>query len=288
MADPLFNIRNNFHLGGYQTVVNEAFYVEDLSDAELVERDTYVYRSYIAQGTYELVTKEVKDSSAMALQAVKLLAQYLSGQVPKATILSTMNEWLTDVACNRNPTVLLMIGMIHAHEGNYVEALKCCHIGTTLEMLALCVQVYIKMDRIDKAESAVKTMVGMDDDATITQLAQAWLGVAVGGAKIQEALYIYQELGEKYNWTSVLHNGRAVCYQKQGRWEDSEQELLESLNRDAKDADTLANLIVAGLHLGKATARFSSQLKILCPAHPSIKRVEAMEETFSRAAASMA
>lgn len=39
------------------------------------------------------------------------------------------------------------------------------------------------------------------DDGTLTQLAQAWLGLALGGAKAQEAAFIYQELGDKYTWS---------------------------------------------------------------------------------------
>lgn len=47
----------------------------------------------------------------------------------------------------------------------------------------------------------LQAMSAVDDDATLTQLATAWTGLALGGAKVQEAAYVYQELGDKYTWT---------------------------------------------------------------------------------------
>eukprot|EP00882_Tetradesmus_deserticola_P033681 GHRQ01038494.1.p3 GENE.GHRQ01038494.1~~GHRQ01038494.1.p3 ORF type:complete len:132 (+),score=67.97 GHRQ01038494.1:919-1314(+) len=131
-------------------------------------------------------------------------------------------------------------------------------------------------------------MSAVDDDATVTQLATAWVGVALGGAKVQEASYIYQELGDKFSWTAPLHNGLAVCHMKMGEWEDAERDLLEALGKDAKDADTLANLVTVGLHLGKSTGRYASQLKVVAPQHPVALRAAAGEELFDRAAAAMA
>lgn len=56
-------------------------------------------------------------------------------------------------------------------------------------------------------------MSSVDDDATVTQLASAWVGVALGGAKVQEASYIYQELGDKFTWTvSWVGWGGVGCY----------------------------------------------------------------------------
>ena len=53
---------------------------------------------------------------------------------PQDDVLATLQDWLSDPACNRNTTVLLIAGAIYAQESNFPEALKCCHAGTTLEM----------------------------------------------------------------------------------------------------------------------------------------------------------
>lgn len=54
MGDPLFSVRNAFYLGAYNTVINEASDMETLSDTDAIERDCFVYRSYIAMGSYEV------------------------------------------------------------------------------------------------------------------------------------------------------------------------------------------------------------------------------------------
>jgi coatomer protein complex subunit epsilon len=57
---------------------------------------------------------------------------------------------------------------------------------------------------------------------------------------------------------AMLYNGRAVCHMKMGVWDEAERDLLEALSKDAKNADTLANLVTVGLHLGKTTARYAT------------------------------
>jgi coatomer subunit epsilon len=101
--DPLFALRNKFHFGAYQIVANEASNLDRLSPAEQIERDVLIYRSYVALGSYDvihlaysammlavtddrtlqLVIAEVSESSPMALQAVKLLAEYLCSKKDK-------------------------------------------------------------------------------------------------------------------------------------------------------------------------------------------------------------
>jgi coatomer protein complex subunit epsilon len=47
-------------------------------------------------------------------------------------------------------------------------------------------------------------------------------------------------------------------------------------------------LLQVGLHLGKNTARYASQLKVVAPQHPMALRAAAGEELFDKAAAAMA
>ncbi len=47
----------------------------------------------------------------------------------------------------------------------------------------------------------MQAMSAADDDSTLTQLATAWVNLYLGGAKVEEAFFIFQELGDKYNWT---------------------------------------------------------------------------------------
>ncbi|KAK1303170.1 Coatomer subunit epsilon-1 [Acorus calamus] len=284
--DHLFGLRSSFYLGAYQTAINNSD-IPNLSPEDAVERDSLVYRSYIALGSYQLVINEIDSSAPTPLQAVKLLAIYLSGPENKESALSSLKEWLGDVAIANNPVLRLIAGIIYMHEQDYNEALKHTNSGGTMELHALNVQIYLKMHRSDYAEKQLKIMQQIDEDHTLTQLAHACFNLA-GGAKIQEAYLIFQDFSDKYQMTGLILNGKAVCCMHMGRFDDAEGLLLEALNKDAKDAETLANLIVCNLHLGKASSRFFSQLKLSHPDHMLVKRSSAAEDSFDRAVQSVA
>ncbi|KAF3339028.1 coatomer subunit epsilon-1 [Carex littledalei] len=257
MATPdlLFGLRNNFYLGAYQVAINNSE-ISTLSPDDAIERDSLVYRSYIALGSYQLVLNEIDSNAPTALQAVKLLALYLSGPENKESVISSLNELLGDSAIGSNPTLRLIAGTIFLHEQDFNEALKHTHSGGTLDLHALNVQIFIKMNRSDHAEKQLKIMQQIDEDHTLTQLANAWVDIAVGGSKIQEAYLIFQDFSEKYPMTCLVLNGKAVCCMLMGNFDEAESLLIEALNKDAKDPETLANLVVCSLHVGKSASRF--------------------------------
>lgn len=120
------------------------------------------------------------------------------------------------------------------------------------------VQIFLKMHRSDYAEKQLRIMQQIDEDHTLTQLATAWLNLAVvrnlifsfyqtkirlflllldyfflkqGGSKIQEAYLIFQDFSEKYQMTGLILNGKAVCCMHMGNFDEAESFLLEALNK---------------------------------------------------------
>ncbi|CAN1166569.1 Coatomer subunit epsilon-1 [Linum perenne] len=290
--DHLFNLRNNFYLGAFQAAINSSD-IPNLSPEDAVERDCLVHRSYIALRSHQLVISEIDDSAATPLQAVKLLALYLSSPDNKQSVISSLKEWLADSAIGNNATLRLIAGIVFMNEEDYNEALKHTHAGGTMELHALNVQIFIKMHRTDFAERQLRVMQQIDEDHTLTQLANAWVNLAVGGSKIREALLIFQDFSEKYPMTGLILNGKAVCCMHMGNFDEAEALLLEALNKassfiDGKDPETLANLVVCNLHLGKPSSRYLNQLKLSEPEHVLIKRVASAEDSFERAVQSVA
>ncbi|KAF2555842.1 hypothetical protein F2Q68_00014839 [Brassica cretica] len=233
--DHLFNLRNSFYLGAYQAAINNSE-IPNLSQEDIVERDCLVHRSYIALGSYQLVINEIDEAAATPLQAVKLLAMYLSSPENKESTIASLREWLADPTAGSNATVRLIAGTIFMHEEDYSEALKHTHSGGTMDLHALNVQIFIKMHRSDYAEKQLRVMQQFDEDHTLTQLASAWLNLAV----------------------------------------------------DAKDPETLANLVVCSIHVGKPSPRYLSQLKLSHPEHVLVKRAASAEDNLERALQSFA
>jgi len=289
--DELFGVKNAYYLGLYQQAISEALSTSVSSEAARVDSDFVRFMAYIAQGQQRMVLDEVGTGSPLGLQGVKLLATYVgASRETKDMVLMQLKEWLSDATALSNSHLVEAAAVIYCHEQDYKEALKYVHHTTLLSTMYLVVQIYIGMNRLDLAKKQLSLMQTQDDDATVTQLASAWVGMSEGGEKAQEALNTFQDLGEKYNMSPMLTNGMAMCNMALGRFDEAERLLQDTLSKSATDADTLANVVVCMSHLQKPqeqVARYTNQLRSVAPAHPWAQRYGEMEAAFDRSAMQM-
>ncbi|KAM6167822.1 coatomer subunit epsilon isoform 2-T2 [Erethizon dorsatum] len=261
-VDELFDVKNAFYIGSYQQCINEAQRVKLSSVEREVERDVFLYRAYLAQRKYGVVLDEIRPSSAPELQAVRMFAEYLANDARRDAAVAELDREMNRSMGVANTTFLLMAASIYFHDQNLDAALRALHQGDSLECVAMTVQTLLKLDRLDLARKELKKMQEQDEDATLTQLATAWVHLAVGGEKLQDAYYIFQELADKCSATLLLLVGQAACHMAQGRWEAAEGVLQEALD--------------------KVTNRYLSQLKDAHSSHPFIKEYQAKENDFDR------
>ncbi|KAK2189589.1 hypothetical protein NP493_102g04010 [Ridgeia piscesae] len=284
-TDELFDIRTALYTGNYQQCINEAQKIRVSPDIK-TDRDVLMYRAYIAQKKYSVVLDEVTSSSPPALQAVKMFAEYLSSDRSKRdAILRDLDSKMSGNVDLSNSTFLLMAGSMFYHESNFDAVLRTLHQSESLECASLMVQTYVKIDRVDLAKKELKRMQETDEDSILTQLAQAWFNLAVGGERLQDAYFIFQEMADKHTSTPLLLNGMAASYMAQGKFDDAESVLQEALDKDSNNPETLVNMAVLSQHLGKApevSNRYLSQLKDSHRSHQFVIDLTTKENEFDR------
>lgn len=289
-SSDLYELKNYFYLGNYQAAINEANSLSQLNDADKIEKDVFVYRCFIAQRSYKFVLSDVKDKAHPSLEAIKLLANYFLKEDGKDSI-ATLKGWLSDGNYALNETLHLVAAIIYFHEGNYEDAMRVVYNSNTLEGKAMLIQVYLKINRPDLAEKELKAMQKIDEDAVIVQLAGTWVNLALGGeTRVNEALLTYQDLVEKYNATPVLLNGLAACNMALKKVGEAERLLLQAIEKDNQNPETLINLIAVYEHQGKVelAQRQINQLRINVPKHPFLASLQHHEDEFDRLVKSFA
>ncbi|KAH8281649.1 hypothetical protein KR054_001994 [Drosophila jambulina] len=260
----LFDARNEYYVGNFMGSINFVLPEQGTAGPELL---SYMYLSYLAIDSGRIVASDIKENNATPLQALRLVHEAF--EQPSRT--EELLEKLTDkVAGDEDETNIWHIAtaIVYCHDGQFENALKILHGSTNLESMALSVQCLLRLQRVDLAKQLVAKMQEISDDATLTQLAQAWVALAQGTEQMQDAFHIYQEFCEKFKSTPALLNGQAVVHLGLERYEEADAVLRESLLKKHNDYDTLINLMVLAHLTGKPAESVTRNLEQLRQFYP--------------------
>ena len=141
-----------------------------------------------------------------------------------------------------------------------------------LQVHSLLVDIYLRINRVEHADSEVKAMIKIDEDAPLTLMSQASVLLRKQEKDIIEAGRIYEELQGRFGNTPLLLNGMAMSAMMSRDYSAAQTHVEEATVIRESDPDTLINLIVCKKQT-KPTTDCKSSLDILnsgSPGHPLV------------------
>lgn len=156
-----------------------------------------------------------------------------------------------------------------------------------MEHLALAVQIYIRMDRLDLAKNTLCTMKQRDEESVLTQLCGVYINLAIGRSEGNDAIHTLGSLSEQYGNSPMLLNLSAAANIVAARYDVAERCLTEAIGEETSgsSSDTLINLVVCYQHLGKGMDMIGpvlEQLKSGFPEHPFVQGLARVDGAFER------
>ncbi|KAL7546760.1 hypothetical protein ACHAWF_010095 [Thalassiosira exigua] len=291
MAEPdeLYTLRAQYWLGHYVLALDEgkASARRPMPPHLKSEREELVLRCHLAMGNYDKVATDGGSSDSPALRALALHARYLSGSKDEAV--EGIKALVVDPSAAGNTSLQLTACHVYLAAGKLREALQCVHHGLTMEHLAMCVQIYLKIDRLDLANDALNLMKQADEDSVLAQLAGVYVAVSTGRSRADDAVHVLAGLSEQYGPSLMLLNVTAVANMVGGRYDAAEENLKAAVSEfgGGTDPDTLANLVACSQHLGKSGAeveKYLSALRTGSGDHPFAEGLAQVEGAFEREA----
>ncbi|KAG0378981.1 MAG: coatomer epsilon subunit-domain-containing protein [Linnemannia gamsii] len=300
----LFAIRNLFYSGNYTQVISETTSSRTRASANQAtthQLDLFLFRALIATKNYTRVAQEITEAHGLGLQALKAQAVYLDAvQSADAAGRDAALAHLRDLLLVHSPDdrqpeitaleVKVVVGQVLATEGLVEESLSVLlpH-NNHLESVAVVVQIYLQMNRLDLARKEVEACKSWAEDAMLAQLMEAWVGLRTGGGdKYQNAYYIYEEIATSSTSPTVKSLiGEAVCNIQMGHYPEAESILQEALSRDPTNTDAIVNQIVLSTLLSKPAEEVSAlvqQLQSVAPNHSYLQDLDLKSSLFDRAA----
>lgn len=278
----LFYARNEYYIGNFMGSINFVLPEQGTANSELL---SYMYLSYLAIDSGRLIASDIKETNNTALLALRYVYEAFEQPSRTEELLNLLTDKVALGGDDETNIWHIATAIVYCYDGRFENALMLLNSSTNLESMALSVQCLLRLNRIDLAKQLVAKMQEISDDATLTQLAQAWVAISLGNEQMQDAFHIFQEFCEKYKPTPLLLNGQAVVHLGLERYEEAEAVLRESLTKKHNDYDTLINMMVLSHLTGKShetVARYWEQLKQFYPKSEFVTDLEKKSNEFDK------
>ncbi len=119
--DELFDLRNAYYTGNYQQCIKDAQKLKPGDPDVGVERDLFLYRSYLAQRKLGVVRDEIGGHSHTLLQPLTKLAGYIqASRTNRESQVAELEQEMSGSVDPSNYSLLLTAATIFVHEGNLV------------------------------------------------------------------------------------------------------------------------------------------------------------------------
>ena len=305
MAEPdeLYTLRAQYWLGHYALALDEARNAsrKPMPPHLKNEREELVLRCYLGLKSYDKiiasVTAAANDNSnshatrALSLHATYLVADDANDEGKKRDVLDSLKILLAE--CPGDTSVQLTACHVYLAANLLREALNCVHLGLTMEHLAMCAQIYIKIDRYDLAQETLGLLKQADEDSVLVQLTSVYVALAHGGSgKADDAIHTLLGLTEQYGPSLLLLNCTAVANIVGNKYDIAEMALKEAISNyeGSTDVDTLVNSIVCAQYLDKGggnggeVGEYIKTLKSISATHPYVQGLVQVEGAFDREA----
>lgn len=218
------------------------------------------------------------------MQALALRAQYESLAGNEGAQASLIDQLKTLAASSPTAAVQLTASQVLLSAGQTKEALQQVFQASNMEQIAMILQIYLKLDRLDLAKQQLGVLKQKDEDAVLTQLCSVYVSLATGSSGAGDAVHVLNSLTEQYGASPFLLNLMAAGLMMQGDYAAAETKLQECL-RDFNEVvipDTLVNMIVCNVQQNKSPDEFVGQLKTQFPTHPFNAGLDRVVSAFDR------
>lgn len=304
--DELYTARHLFYVQNYASCINDIESLPRMKRKTEIEKQLLLYKCQIGLGKSDEVVKELQEKISkgnelckdISIQSILYLASFEmslkenTGQQKLNEVKEMIESKLLESDFNECDTFLFVAATVYAKLELSKEALKLLgNIDSpSFEHMALSASIYLSINRLDQAKQVADVMIERDEDHTLSQLVNSWVGIQSNKQSLaKEAAYVYQDMIMKFGATTLLLNGAACANLVQGNYEDAFDSINQALEmaKEAKtaiDSDTLINTIMCFIHLDKPQEEMMEYMSLLMktyPNHPYVSKIRGIEQAFA-------